>query len=121
MKTWWLFRIGKFVAMMILATLVLGFVVMALWNALIPDLFHGPQLTFWQAAGLLLLSHLLLRTWGFGRHGNGWRRERWRRRFEEKLASMNPEEREKFREEYRRRCGPPRKDDSAPSQQSALV
>src|SRR5712692_861163 len=112
MKGWWILRIVKFIAMMIIASLVLGFVVMALWNALIPDLFGGHTLTFWQAVGLLLLSHILLRSWGFAHRGNGWRRDRWRRRFEEKLATMSPEEREKFKEEYRRRCGPPRGDKS---------
>jgi hypothetical protein len=106
MKRWWMLRIVKFILGLIAATLVLGFVVMTLWNALIPDLFGGHPLAFWQAVGLLLLSHILLRSWGFGRHGNGWRRDRWRRRFEEKLAAMSPEEREKFKEEYRRRCGP---------------
>lgn len=120
MKAWWLLRIGKFIAAMIVATLVLGFVAMMLWNALIPDLFRGPFLTFWQAVGLLLLSHILLRAWGFGRHGNGWRRERWRRRFEEKLAAMNLEEREKFREEYRRRCGPPRREEPDQPEQTKL-
>jgi hypothetical protein len=110
MKAWWVLRIGKFIIMMIVASLILGFVVMTLWNALIPDLFGGHPVTFWQAVGLLVLSHLLLRSWGMGRHGNGWRRERWRRRFEEKLAAMSPEEREKFKEEYRYRCGPSRKD-----------
>jgi len=36
------------------------FVTMKLWNGLIPSLFHGPVLTFWQTAGLFLLSKILL-------------------------------------------------------------
>ena len=36
------------------------FGVMALWNWLIPLLFHGPVLTYWQTAGLFLLSKILL-------------------------------------------------------------
>jgi hypothetical protein len=120
MKTWWMLRIGKFIAMMLVATLVLGFVVMGLWNALIPDLFGGRAVTFWQAVGLLLLSHILLRAWGSGRYGNGWKRDRWRRRFEEKLAAMSPEEREKFREEYRRRCGPYPREETEQQQQTKL-
>ena len=105
MRPWWLFKIIKFVAIVAVATVALGFVVMSLWNALIPDLFHGPVLTFWQAVGLLLLSHILLRGWGRWRYGNGWRKERWRQRFEEKLVGMTPEEREKFKEEWKKRCG----------------
>jgi hypothetical protein len=105
MKSGWPVRIAKMVLFGVIATALLGLVVMFLWNALVPELFKGPMLTFWQAIGLLLLSHLLLRGWGPWRRGNGWRRERWRRRFEEKLAAMTPEEREKFKEEWRRRCG----------------
>jgi hypothetical protein len=40
---------------------VLGVVVMLLWNALVPKIFGGPTLNYWQAAGVLLLSHILLR------------------------------------------------------------
>ena len=104
MKPWWLFKILKVLACALAATLGLGLVVMALWNALIPELFKGPALSFWQAVGLLALSHLLLRGWG-GRCGREWRHEHWRRRFEEKLAAMPPEEREKFKEEWQGRCG----------------
>ncbi len=57
---------------------VLGTVVMLLWNALIPDLFQGPAITFVQAVGLLLLTHLLFRR-GFG--GFGWRYPHWRRKW----------------------------------------
>lgn len=93
------------ICFIVLMVAVLGLVVMVLWNALIPSLFNGPELTYWQAMGLLLLSHLLLRGWAPWRHGNGWRHDRWRRRFEEKLAAMTPEERERFREEWKYRCG----------------
>lgn len=105
MKVWWLYKVAKFVVILVVASVVLGFAVMLLWNALIPEIFKGPELSFWQAVGLLLLSHILLRGWGRWRYGNGWRHDRWRKRFEEKLAAMTPEEREKFKEEWKRRCG----------------
>ena len=105
MKITWMVKSAKLVGIIAVMLLILGLIVMALWNALVPALFNGPALSFWQAVGLLILSHILLRGWGPWRHGNGWRRERWRHRFEEKLAAMTPEEREKFREEWRRRCG----------------
>lgn len=105
MKAWWMWKGAKFLAIAVVAFVVFGLVVMGLWNALIPDIFHGPSLTFWQAVGLLLLSHILLRGWGPWRYANGWRRDRWKHRFEEKLVAMTPEEREKFKEEWRRRCG----------------
>lgn len=102
MKTWWLSKMGKVFLVVILKIVLLGFLVMSLWNALVPDLFHGPNISFWQAAGILVLSRLLLSAWG---PGHGGHREHWRQRFEEKLASMAPEEREKFKEEWKRRCG----------------
>jgi hypothetical protein len=86
---------------------LLSYVVMRLWNALIPDLFHGPLLGFWQAAGLLVLCKILfggLR----GRHGHGWHQHRgWRRElWRQKWASMTPEERERLRGKFRNRwCG----------------
>ncbi|MHC5037559.1 MAG: hypothetical protein ACYTHM_09620 [Planctomycetota bacterium] len=39
---------------------LLGFAVQALWNWLLPDLFGLPEITYWQAWGLLILAHLLL-------------------------------------------------------------
>jgi hypothetical protein len=58
------------------------FVVMSLWNSLIPLLFHGPVLTFWQTAGLFILSKILLTGVAPGPH-NGGKRE-WRRRYHDK-------------------------------------
>ncbi|MBI3005728.1 MAG: hypothetical protein HYY49_09995 [Ignavibacteriales bacterium] len=105
MKPWWLFKILKVLVIVAVATLAIGYIVMELWNALIPELFKGPSLTFWQAVGLLVLSHILLRGWGRWRYANGWRHDRWKKRFEEKLAGMTPEEQAKFKEEWKRRCG----------------
>src|SRR5205809_531857 len=79
----WPLTIGKFLVMIIVGTLVLSAIVMLLWNALVPELFSGREITFWQAAGLLILSHILLRGWGRWRYANGWRRDRWKHRLEE--------------------------------------
>ncbi len=106
MKKRWPLFVLKFLAFAILGVAVLGFVVMELWNALVPALFNGPLIGFWQAAGLLLLSHILLRGWSPCRSSHRWRQDRWRHKFEEKLASLSPEEREKMKEEWRNRCSP---------------
>ncbi len=103
MRPWWVMKVAKAIVIGSVAIVVIGFLVMTLWNALIPELFGGPVLTFWQAVGLLVLSHILLR--GFGGWKHGWRHDRWKRRFEEKLAAMTPEEREKFKQEWKERCG----------------
>ena len=46
--------IGMVVAAIGIA-LGMWWLVMHLWNWLIPSLFHGPHITLWQAGGLLVL------------------------------------------------------------------
>lgn len=85
-----------------------SFVVMSLWNYLMPHIFHLTEINFWQALAILVLSKLLFG--GFGPRGGGppWARGgRWRARWDEKLANMTPEEREKMKTEWSKRCGPP--------------
>ena len=78
-----------------------GEVVMHLWNWLLPTLFGWPQITFWQALGLLALCRILFG--GFG--GRGFHHSNFRRRMTERWERMTPEEREKFRQGMRSCCG----------------
>jgi hypothetical protein len=60
------------------------FVTMSLWNSLIPSLFNGPVLTFWQTAGLFILSKILLTGVAPGGHDRSkkdWRRKEWRKHY----------------------------------------
>lgn len=93
-------RVLKVVAIAAVAFTVFGLVVSHLWNYLMPGLFGLHAITFWQAIGLMLLGRLLFGGFRPGRGGFGWRGE-MRRRWEQ----MTPEEREKFREGMRGRCG----------------
>ncbi|HVT17633.1 MAG TPA: hypothetical protein VHQ90_15835 [Thermoanaerobaculia bacterium] len=79
--------------------LVVCLVLMALWNSLTPALFGWKTITFWQAAGLLILSRILFGGGFRGRPGH------WRHRMRERWEKMTPEEREKFRAGMRGRCG----------------
>ena len=90
-----------------------GAVVQLLWNWLLPPLFGWRLITFWQALGLLALCRILFG--GHGMHG-GWR-PRWLRRMDERWAHMTPEERERFREGMRARCGfgPPPSESKPPA------
>ena len=90
-RRWWLRALGFLVAGVAFVAAV-TLVVMMLWNALVPSLFAGPAIQFWQAAGLLVLSRILFG--GFrGRGGYGWRHGRWSKRWDR----MSPEERERVR------------------------
>jgi hypothetical protein len=91
------------VAMLALVA-VFGFAVMYLWNWLVPAIVGWKSIDFWQALGLLVLSRILFGfRLGFG--GRGHWRGRWRGRWGQRWAQMTPEEREKFREAMRARCG----------------
>lgn len=92
-------RVLKFVAIAIVAIAVFSFVVMLLWNAILPRVTGWHSISYWQALGLLVLSKILFG--GFrGAYGPPWKR-----RMLERYAQMTPEEREKFREGMRARCG----------------
>ena len=84
----------KIVLLVVIASAAIGFVVKELWNALVPQIFGGPLITYWQGLGLFLLSKILFG--GFHRHGGGGR-ARWKEQMMERWASMSEEEREKFR------------------------
>jgi hypothetical protein len=81
---------------------LIGYIVMRLWNAILPDAVGWHAISYWQALGLLILSKILF---GFRFHGNGGASRHWRRRMIERWDKMTPEEREKFREGMRSRCG----------------
>ncbi|WP_321887303.1 hypothetical protein [Paraburkholderia bannensis] len=79
----------------IVAIGVLGWVVMMLWNWVIPALFVGARaIDFGHALGLLVLSRILFG--GFRGHGGGRYRRHWR-----KWEAMTPEEREQFQAAWR--------------------
>lgn len=94
----------KIVAGIAFFIVLFGFGTMYLWNWLVPALFKGPIIDFYQAIGLLILSKILFG--GFhgrwGRRGHcGDKRQHWKQRMEERIAKMTPEEKEKFKN----RCG----------------
>ncbi len=99
-------RMKKFKRFFFIAPLAIaGFalfiwLVMLLWNNILTVATGVRSITYWQAAGIFLLSKIL-----FGFSG-GWKgRHSWRDRgMREKLENMSPEEREKFKSEWRNRC-----------------
>jgi hypothetical protein len=56
-RIWWL-RGLKFALVAVAALALVGAVVTALWNWLMPGLFGWPVIGFWQALGLLLLTRI---------------------------------------------------------------
>ncbi len=79
---------------------VVSLILMLLWNAIIPTLIVGVgTLTYIKAVGLLVISKILFS--GFpnkGAHKNGFMQN-------SKMMNMTDEEREKFKTEWKNRCG----------------
>jgi hypothetical protein len=98
-------RVLKVVLIAVVACVVMSYLVMRLWNWLMPDIFGLHAITFAQAFGLLILSKLLLG--GFHRHGGGggWKKHAWQRRMKKRWEKMTPDERERFRSGMRSRWG----------------
>lgn len=97
----WVLRAVKIALIATIAGAVFGFIVMSLWNWLMPAIFGWHAITFWQALGLVVLSKLLFG--GFrGGHGHGGH---WRKGMRERWEQMTPEQREELRKGLRGRCG----------------
>jgi len=75
---------------------VVSLLVMLLWNNLLPQIIHVEAINFWQAAGIFILCKILF---GFGRPGGfGRDRMQFRDRMAERIKTMTPEERERFKD-----------------------
>ena len=100
-RKWW-FLIPVFIVAMVF---IMGAVVMYLWNALMPNIFHLGTITYCQGILILILSKILFggfrgRGCGCGKGGRWGRGREWK----QKWMSMSEEERAKFKEEWRNRC-----------------
>jgi|ERR1035437_2334609 hypothetical protein len=105
MKKWWLMKAVKIVIVAAVGITVFGFVLMKLWNALIPEIFNAHEITFIQGIGLLVLARLLFGGFGHRWGGRSAWKGRWKERLAEKYANMTPEQREAFKANWKNRCG----------------
>jgi hypothetical protein len=111
MKRKWIFIAPAALAGITLVAFLGGEVVKLLWNWLLPPLFGWRQITFWQAVGLLALCRILFG--GVGTHRGSGSHSPIRHRIADRMADrvaerwdrMTPEERERFRQRLRERCG----------------
>lgn len=84
----------KYVFWFLVLVAILSAGVLLLWNWLIPELFNGKMINYWQALGILALARLLT---GIGRAGSG--------HMKHKIAShwhaLPLEEKEELRQKFR--------------------
>jgi len=112
MKPRWIRKIAAFALLAVLAAGIAGLVVMALWNWLVPALFGGHAIDFWQALGLLVLARVLVGGLRRGGHPG-----HWRGRFAARWADMSDEERARVRAAMQGRCGHRTGDQAAAARQ----
>ena len=86
MKRKWIVRALMFVPLAVLFVAVFSFVVMRLWNWLVPPVFGWHVINFWQAVGLLVLCKILFG----GFRGRPGRRMYWRHRMTRALGEDDP-------------------------------
>ena len=101
-KRFWARKVVFFILFAAIAILVFGGVVMLLWNNVLAQVTHVSTITFIQALGILVLAKIL-----FGGFRGGWgsRRYYWKQRMRDKWNNLTPEQREKFKQEWQKRCG----------------
>ena len=96
MKTKNCFKYAGFGLLGIAGLILFTFVVMWLWNWLVPEVFNGPVLTYWQTLGLLILSKIIFSGIGGGKgdkssHMRKYRCEddypksKWRKKYDAKM------------------------------------
>lgn len=112
MKARSVFYYGRYVLMGLAALALFTYVVLLLWNWLVPELFNGPELNYWQTFGILVLAKILFTGMGSGHRRHPWdhrdgeecwsprhrpsrsnHSEHWKKKFEEKMNGK-PEEKE---------------------------
>ena len=111
-KNFWVKRIIFIPIGIAAGVTVFSFVVMELWNCILPSVLHVSTITFWQALGILVLSKILFGSFKGG-HGHcnfhhGFDvRHKWMHMSQEereKWLNMTTEERQKMRAEWKEKC-----------------
>ena len=114
-QAFWVVKIG---VLIVLAIVAFTFVTMWLWNWLIPDLFNGPVISFWQTLGLLTLSKILFSGFGKKGHNGGGH---WKGYWKEKWHTMTPEEKERFKRKLKDKWCYPSGDTSTSEKDTSTV
>jgi Ca2+/H+ antiporter, TMEM165/GDT1 family len=98
------FKVVKIIGFVLIGAalvLALGFVVMYLWNAILPSVLGVKTISFWQAMGIFVLAKILFG----GFKGGGHKKQEWRRKMHDKWEQMSPDERQQWKQNMRNWCG----------------
>jgi hypothetical protein len=116
----WVGKILMFALIGISLAIVFVIGTMYLWNWLVPELFSGPVINFWQTLGLLVLSKIFFSS--FSKRCNchqGHSVGPWKNYWKAKWGSMPAEERERFKQKMKEKwCY---KDEENPAANSGIA
>lgn len=101
------FWFGKAVMILVFCTafvMLFSYIVMRLWNGILPDVLGVKIISFWQAMGILVLSKILFSGFGGFHHKKEQFKNRFRQKMLDKWEHMTPEEKQKFKDEWKNRC-----------------
>jgi hypothetical protein len=119
MKKFWIKKVLMILIFGTAAVLLFGWIVMSLWNAILPAVLGVKAISFLQALGLLLLSKILFGGFHGGR--GRWRGSpAWKEKMSRRWDRMTPEQKEKFKAECRRWSGRWGKFDESKSEDIAV-
>ena len=93
-------KVVKFLMWVVFGVLLIAlftYVTQQLWNWLVPQLFSGPLISFWQALGLLVLSKIIFGGFGNKCHHGHSHHAPWKQKMQEKFSHMSAEERDAFK------------------------
>lgn len=71
-----------------------------LWNNILVAVLSVKSITYWQAAGIFILSRLLFGSFSWGKNHH---HPRMREKIMEKFSTMSDAERQQFKEEWHKR------------------
>lgn len=84
---------------------LLPFIIMSLWNAILPEVLDAHTITYWQALGLFILSRILFGGFRCGGSGRCGKSGSGKAGFRQKFMNMSDEEKIAFKERWKNRCG----------------
>lgn len=90
---------------MLCLLLLFPFIIMSLWNAILPEVLDARTITYWQALGLFLLSRILFGGFRCGGSKRCGRPGFGKAGFRQKFMNMSDEEKIAFKERWKNRCG----------------
>ncbi len=94
MKAKWFLMALKFITGLVLYFMVIAWVIMKIWNGLVPGITGWQMLSYYQALVLLVLVRLMT---GLKIMGGGYMKNHFKQRW----TGMSEEEREAMREKFR--------------------